>query len=510
MTIAATARVSRNPFERIFAALIDPAKSERTMLILLAGYAAAWSLYGAIAKGSQDLHFDIGEMFAWSHQVSFSAPTHPPLGAWLVHAWFAVMPRQDWAFYLFGILLATAALWIAWRLAGRYLTPEKRVLGLALLSLLPFYNFHALKYNASSVLTPFWAATTWWFLLSFETRRGGFAALAGFAAGAAMLGKYWSIFLLAGLGLAALSDPRRSAYFRSPAPWLTIVAGAAVVAPHVFWIATHGFTTVDFAFTSHATTLANAAAGSLYFLTSVLGYIAVPIALGALATLPSLAAIKDTLWPKAAERRTILIAFAAPLILAALAAIAARAELDPLWSMSAMTLLPVVLFASPLIAVNRTAAVYILAFAVIFPLLLLAASPVIAIVIHRQGVTNYASHYRLIAQAVEQAWRAQTNAPLRIVGGNRPVVDGSNFYFADPPATFVVTEPMRTPWVDQARIAREGIAIVCPRAEPGCLKELNAFVTRYGGKTEDIALARRFFGSSDTPVDYQIAIIVPR
>jgi 4-amino-4-deoxy-L-arabinose transferase-like glycosyltransferase len=510
MTIAATARVSRNPFERIFAALIDPAKSERTMLILLAGYAAAWSLYGAIAKGSQDLHFDIGEMFAWSHQVSLSAPTHPPLGAWLVRAWFAVMPRQDWAFYLFGILLATAALWIAWRLAGRYLTPEKRVLGLALLSLLPFYNFHALKYNASSVLTPFWAATTWWFLLSFETRRGGFAALAGFAAGAAMLGKYWSIFLLAGLGLAALSDPRRSAYFRSPAPWLTIVAGAAVVAPHVFWIATHGFTTVDFAFTSHATTLANAATGSLYFLASVLGYIAVPIALGALATLPSLAAIKDTLWPKAAERRTILIAFAAPLILAALAAIAARAELDPLWSMSAMTLLPVVLFASPLIAVNRTAAVYILAFAVIFPLLLLAASPVIAIVIHRQGVTNYASHYRLIAQAVEQAWRAQTNAPLRIVGGNRPVVDGSNFYFADPPATFVVTEPMRTPWVDQARIAREGIAIVCPRAEPGCLKELNAFVTRYGGKTEDIALARRFFGSSDTPVDYQIAIIVPR
>ncbi|HET8920023.1 MAG TPA: glycosyltransferase family 39 protein [Xanthobacteraceae bacterium] len=510
MTLAATARVRRNPFERIFAALIDPAKSERTMLVLLAGYAAAWSLYGVIAKGSQDLHFDIGEMFAWSHQVSLSAPTHPPLGAWLVRAWFAVMPRQDWAFYLFGIVLATMALWIAWRLAGRYLTPEKRVLGLALLSLLPFYNFHALKYNASSVLTPFWAATTWWFLLSFETRRAGFAALAGFAAGAAMLGKYWSIFLLAGLGLAALSDPRRSAYFRSPAPWLTIAAGAAVLAPHVFWIATHGFTTVDFAFTSHATTLAHAAAGSLYFLASVLGYIAVPIALGALATLPSLAAIKDTLWPRAAERRTILIAFAAPLILAALAAIAARAELDPLWSMSAMTLLPIVLFASPLIAVNRTAAVYILAFAVIFPLLLLAASPVIALVIHRQGVTNYASHYRLIAQAVEQAWHSQTRQPLRIVGGNRPVVDGSNFYFADPPATFVVTEPMRTPWVDQARIAREGIAIVCPRAEPGCLRELTAFMTRYGGNTEDVALARRFFGSSDTPVDYQIAIIPPK
>ena len=510
MTVAATAGAKRNPFERIFAALIDPARSERTMLILLAGYGAAWSLYGAIAKGSQDLHFDIGEMFAWSHQIGWSAPTHPPLGAWLVRVWFAVMPRQDWAFYLLSILLATAALWIAWRLAGRYLTPEKRVLGLALLSLLPFYNFHALKYNASSVLTPFWAATTWWFLLSFEARRTGFAILAGLAAGASMLGKYWSVFLLAGLGLAALSDPRRAAYFRSPAPWLTVAAGATILAPHVFWIATHGFTTVGFAFTSHATTLLHAVTGSLSFLVSVVGYIAVPVVIGALATMPSLAAIKDTLWPEATERRTILIAFAAPLILAALVAVAARAELDPLWSISAMTLLPVVLFSSPLMTINRTAAVYFLAFAIVLPPLMVAASPVIAVVIHRQGVTNYASHYRLIAQTVEQTWRARTNAPLRILGGNRPVVDGSNFYFADPPATFVVTEPMRTPWVDATRIAREGIAIVCPRAEPGCLKELNEFVTRYAGKIEDVALARRFFGSSDTPIDYQIAIIPPQ
>jgi hypothetical protein len=360
------------------------------------------------------------------------------------------------------------------------------------------------------VLTPFWAATTWCFFLSFETRRASFAALAGFAAGAAMLGKYWSIFLLAGLGLAALTDPRRGAYFRSPAPWVTIAAGAAVLAPHLFWIATHGFTTVDFAFTSHATSLARAAAGSLYFLLSVLGYIAAPIVLGALATLPSVAAIKDTLAPGAPERRMLIVVFAAPLLLAALVAVAARADLDPLWSMSAMTLLPVVLFSSPLIKVNRTAAVNILALAIVLPLLMLAASPVIALVIHRQGLPNYASHYRLIAQAVEQAWRAQSDKPLRIVGGNRPVVDGSNFYFAERPATFILGDPARTPWVDQARIEREGIAIVCPRVEPGCLNELSGYAARYGGKVEDVTLARRFFGTSDTPVDYRIAIIPPR
>jgi len=514
MTAAASAPRTRNPFERLFDALTDPTRNERTMLWLLACYAAAWSVYGTIAKSSQDLHFDIGEMFAWSHQVGLSAPTHPPLGAWLTRAWFVAMPRQDWAFYLFAILIATLALWIAWRLAGRYLAPDKRVLGIALLSLLPFYNFHALKFNASSVLTPFWAATTWWFLVSFETRRAGFAALAGFAAGAAMLGKYWSIFLLAGLGLAALTDPRRGAYFRSSAPWLTIAAGALVFGPHLYFIATHNFTTVNFAFTSHATTLAHAAAGALYFLLSVIGYIAAPIVLAAIGTSqkhwPQPAAIKDTLWPATAERRTIAIAFAAPLLLAALAGIAARADLDPLWSMSAMTLLPVVLLSSPLVTVNRAIAVYILALAAVLPLLMVAASPVIALVIHRQGVTNYASQYRLIAQAVEQAWRKETDKPLRILGGNRPIVDGSNFYFADPPATFVLTEPGRTPWVDDARIEREGIAIVCPRLDPPCLKELDGHIARSSGKIANVTLERSFFGTTDTPIDYRIAIIPPR
>jgi 4-amino-4-deoxy-L-arabinose transferase-like glycosyltransferase len=156
---------ARNPFVRLYDALIDPQRCERAMALLLAAYAAIWTIYGTIAKSSQDLHFDIGEMFAWSHEVVWSAPTHPPLGAWIMRAWFSVMPVEDWSFYLLAMIVATVGLWIAWRIAGRYLSAEKRVAGILLMTFLPFYNFHALKYNASSILTPFWAVTTWWFLL---------------------------------------------------------------------------------------------------------------------------------------------------------------------------------------------------------------------------------------------------------------------------------------------------------------------------------------------------------
>jgi 4-amino-4-deoxy-L-arabinose transferase-like glycosyltransferase len=502
---------ARNPFERLYDALIDPARCERTMALLLVTYAITWSVYGAIAKGSQDLHYDIGEIFAWSHQIGLSAPTHPPLGAWLMRAWFAVMPVEDWSFYLLGIIVATAGLWIAWRLAARYLPAEKRAVGILLLTLLPFYNVHALKYNVSSVLTPLWAATTWWFLLSFETRRAGWAALVGLAAAAAMLGKYWSIFLLAGLALAAITDPRRGAYFRSAAPWLTIVVGALALAPHLAFIATHDFSTFRFAMTSHITAFSLATAWSLYFVVSVIGYMAPAIVLNAFVTWPSLKAIKDTLWPADAERLFFATALAAPPLLAAPAALAVRARLDPLWSMSGMTLLPVVLLSSPLLAVQRAAAIRLVALAVIFPLLMVAASPVIAVVIHRYAVpVNYATHYRLIAQAVARAWRQHTDAPLRIVGSVRAVVDGSNPYFPSWPATYAIDSPERTPWADEERIRREGIAIVCPEPEIACVQQMNAFAARYGAKVEDVTLSRHYFGTDDPPVRYQIVIIPPR
>ena len=80
-------RLARNPFERLFDALVDPTRRERPVVLLLAGYAATWTLYAIIAKGGpRDLHYDMGEFVAWSRErvLASSTPKHPPLGAWLV------------------------------------------------------------------------------------------------------------------------------------------------------------------------------------------------------------------------------------------------------------------------------------------------------------------------------------------------------------------------------------------------------------------------------------------
>ena len=207
--------------ERLLDSLTDPARRERSVAAALLCYVALWTLYGILAKASQDVHVDMSEQFALARELALGYPKHPPLTMAVVRAWFAVFPAADWAYYLLAMANVGLTLWIVWRLMARFVDGEKRVVGLALLTLVPFFNFHALKFNVNTVLMPLWAVTTLWFLRSFETRRPLDAALAGLAAAASMYGKYWSVFLLIGLGLAALADPRRAAYFRSAAPWVT-------------------------------------------------------------------------------------------------------------------------------------------------------------------------------------------------------------------------------------------------------------------------------------------------
>src|SRR5580693_7463219 len=136
--------------ERLIGALVDPKGCNRAVLLLLIAYAATWTLYGSISHSSEDLHPDMTELISWSRDLSLGYFKHPPLAAWLVRLWLSVFPLTDWSYYL-----------------------------LALLMLIPFYNFHALKFNVNTVLLPTWAATTLWFLRSYKTHNALYSTLTG-------------------------------------------------------------------------------------------------------------------------------------------------------------------------------------------------------------------------------------------------------------------------------------------------------------------------------------------
>ena len=499
------------PIGRLTAALCDPQRRERAVVIVLIGYALVWTLYGVLAKGSQDVHFDMAELTAWSQHPSWGYLKHPPLAAWVVRGWFTLFPQTDWAFYLLSMSSVALALWLAWRIAGRYLDGEKRVLALAMLTLIPLLNFHALKFNVNTILIPLWALAMLWFIRSIENGKVLDAALAGLTAAAAMLGKYWSGILLLGLALAVLMHPRRDAYLRSAAPWITAAAGALALAPHVVWLVANDFRPFGYAMAVHGgETLAGAAKSVGTYLVGSLAYTALAVAVGLLAVRWSRAAAADVLAPPDGERRFIAVVFWAPLLLPLAVALAVRSEIISLWTMGAWTLLPVVLLSSPLLTVTRQAATGAVALALIVPVGATLAAPFIASAIHRKADPGPGVYYQVVAKAVDHAWRAATTQPLRYVGGEWDLVYGVAFYL---PGTDAFPDFSRNlaPWIDTGALVRDGIALVCKADDQSCVQNIRAYAADQGNfRIDEMTLAKRFFGSDGAAKRFVIVIVPPK
>ena len=373
--------------------------------------------------------------------------------------WFHIFPLAEWSYYLLAMLMPALALWIAWRLSADYLDGEKRVAGLALLTLVPFFNFHALKYNANTVLLPLWAAAAFFFLRSYRTRGAGWAALAGLAAAACMYGKYWSVVLLAGLALAALVDARRAAYFRSPAPWITAAVGLLALAPHLVWLWRHDFTPLTYAAAIHAAKpFGESLVHALGYLAGSLGYVAVPVAIALAIAKPGRALAADMIWPAERERRLAAAAFWAPLLLPAMVAPLTGSDVTSLWSMSAWTLLPVLLLSAPAIAVREVDTTRILAAAIALPILALIAAPVVAIMAQRAGPAPAGAHGRLLAQEIERQWRMALPYALRFVGGDTDLAYAVAAYARDAPRALPGLPPPRG---RRTRAKRRGLCLLC-------------------------------------------------
>lgn len=492
---------------RLRAALIEPARADRAVFWLLAFVTVVWTAYATIEKWPQGLHPDMTELVAWSRDLSFGYLKHPPLAAWLAAAWFAVFPVAEWSYYLLAALMPALALWIIWKLSADYLDIEKRVVGLLLLMLVPFFNFHALKYNVNTVLMPLWAATTLCFLRSYRTQSLVWAALAGVCAAAAMLGKYWSVFLLAGLVVAALADQRRLQYFRSPAPWVTIVVGALLLAPHIWWLVTYDFAPFKYAMVVHGEKSLGAVLISvLGYLGGSFGYIALPLIAVAVMARAAPQVCVAVVWPRQIEMRLVAMAFWLPFLLPAAGAIAGGSAINSLWSMSCWTLLPILLL-SPVDVVVRPADTKRLAIAVIVvPVVLFLASPAIAIMSQRSHPSPAAAHASLLAKQVEEVWRLTTPEPLRFVGGEADIAYGVATYSADRPRALT-----DMPQPSAANLARSGAVYVCFAEDQGCRSaSAERAVKAPGSRTVESTIVRGFLRILGAPQRYTIIVAPPQ
>src|SRR5689334_15458856 len=152
-----------------------------------------------------------------------------------------------------------------------------------------------------------------------------------------------------------------------------------------------------------------------------------------LACRPDAATVRDMLLPREADRRMMAVATWTALLAPIVMAVLLRTRLATLWTLPMWAMLPALLLSARGLQTTRAAAAAVLAAACALALIAILLSPAIAIVIHRDGVPNHASHYRLIAAAVEQAWSSITPAPLRLFGSETNIANGAGFYLRGKP-----------------------------------------------------------------------------
>lgn len=495
---------------RVIDGLADPARRRRAAVAFVLGYGALWFVYGVIAKSSQDINADMGEMVVWTRELALGYPKHPPLLAYIVWAWFKVFPFADWAYLLLAVVTVSAGIFLAIELCAEWLAREKLAAVPFLLAAIPFYNFLGLKFDQNSVLIPLWALAMWAFVRALDTRHLGWATLAGLAAAAAMMSKYWSAFLLVGLALAALFHPKRRDYFRSAAPWVTLGVFLGVVAPHAWWLVANDFPPITWVTTRRIAASFGDTLGSMAeYIGGTAAYAAVAIALVLLFVRPRPSALADGFVPRD-ERRTAAVLFWAPLLLPLLAALITGASLLSLWSTPALNLLPVMLLGSALVVVPRVVVLRIAGVITLLTLLFVAASPLVAFALLKSGVENNAAYARALMQAAEREWRQTTDKPLRLIAGPFALVSSAAFYGRDQPSTYAHFSKYLSPWVNDERIRHDGMAIMCEDI-PLCLQFMEHVAAPFGGgRRADVTLARRWLAFESAPKHFVILIVPPK
>ena len=500
------------PIRRWTEALCDPARRDRTAAWSIVGFVVLWTLYGVLAKGSQGIHVDMAELAELGRHPALGNAKNPPFAMWLTGLWFLVFPRADWSFYLLGMSGVGIALWAAWLTSGRILAGDKRVLALALLGFIPLLTFHPLKFNNNALMIPLWALAVLFVVRSFDDKRLIAAALAGVFAALALLTKYWSIMLIAGLALAAISDRRRNSYFASAAPWVTVLCGALVLAPHLLWLFANGFPSFNYALIVHGgRTLASSLGSMAGYFAGAVAYGLIPIAIAWAATRPSRAAIAHLLVPFDDRRRFVAITFATMLLLPIPIALAVNSQITSLWTMPAWTLFPLVLLSPAAIGISRAALSRVLALAVAMPVLAVLIAPGIAFVIHRQGLAGLSGYYQPLAAVVDRIWRDATAQPLQFVGGDGELAYGTAFYLARPATVFPDGNRQLAPWVDPSELALAGIVMVCPASEEQCIERSKGYAgnfPRFG--VDEVTIAKRYLGIEGPRRNFVIVTVPPR
>ena len=477
----------------------------------LAVFVILWTAFLAIAYMNADLHPDVIEAWTTGRTLDWSGAKHPPLMGWVTHLWTLVFPVRDWSFYLLAMVNSAIALWIIDLIARRFVTGDKRVIILLLLMLLPVYQFQAQRFNANSVLFAVWPLSIYCFLRSFETRSIVWAVAAGLAGALAILGKYYSAFLIIGFAFAAIWHPARRAYFISGAPWISAIAGLLLLAPHIHWMLTSGTSPVGYALAAHGGLSAGSALVSgLRFLLGLVATLALPGVIWAVMIRTRAGDYLKGLRPLDSGLYLLLLIAIGAIIAPPVVSLMLRSSLTAIWASPGLFVFLLVAVCAARFPVDRVETRRLAAGILALTLFALLVAPAHAWYRNGHPFSEGRNYYSLATAEVMKRWREGSPVPLKTVSGDKLAM-ALGFYAPEHPA-FVTPFNQQYVWQMPSEAAlREGWATMCLPDEEACLIWLKQIAAAApGAVTFDFVVTPRFWEREGVPARIVALIVPPR
>lgn len=234
-----------NPRHVTLGRLVEhPAAALAALVVLPLGLRLALAAAAGVAP-------DEAYYFGWSRDLAAWYPDHPPAVAWLIAlstrlAGAALGDRIALrlpALAIGGVALPLALAWLA-REAGAA-RRERALLPLAS-AVLPLGVAAGLVITPDVPLILCWVLAATLALRATRTAETASWALAGLAAGGALLSKHSGWLLLASIAAGAIADPAARRQLRRPGPWLGLALALATAAPNVALDAARGFPSLGF------------------------------------------------------------------------------------------------------------------------------------------------------------------------------------------------------------------------------------------------------------------------
>jgi MFS family permease len=491
--MAARSDLNPAPWRRPFIRWLDGVEAGWSVPLLLVSFAAVWTAYLSIAYLGSGLHPDFLETWTLGRHFAWGNPKHPPLMGWVTGAWTSVFPATNWSLNLMAMTNAALALWTVDLISKRFVTGHKRLLVLLLLMLTPAYQFHAQRFNANSVLLASWPLATYCFLRAFETRTATWAIAAGLTAAVAMLGKYYSVFLVASFALAALAHPSRRAYFASASPWISTAAGLLALAPHLHWLANSDGAPFGYAMAHAGADLPTSLHDAAFFVMGLAAAMSLPAIAWVMIAGRRLRLLPNDLAAMPPGLKLLFYIAIGTIALPVATCLIIGTDLPSLWALQGLFLFAVLIVCGTSYPIER--------FHTVNATLLVAGIAVGAVVVgaplhalyrNSHGYDEGRNLYRQVAGEVTRQWHELTKLPFTRVSGDDALAFATAFYSPDHPYYARPFAKQYTWPVPRKTTLERGWAGLCFHDQPECLEWMDKTAARAGKfvRTEFIAQAQ--------------------